>query len=465
MTSTETLPPKSEILTRWLPLLAFCAVLAHNFWYVNGNAINIPHQDDIYDFVQFVSVVENTGSTSERFKVLFSQYNDHRTSATRALVYGIYLVEGELNFHTLTLVANLGLWLILFLFYLTVRKEKYRWVYLLISSLLLLHLRYVEITLFSQGAFAYYYVCVYAFACILMLHRVSGPKFLLAAVFCTLSSLTLASGQIAWLLGFVTLSHQCLVNRRSLMWPMVWLLTAAVMLMLWHSGFTDVPHKITSDMLAKHDESIELSNSVGWGKSAIIDPDYMQTLTRYAAFFLVLLGSGLVYFSEFSAGVFGFIVLAALLFVTLKFSKHDDIRLALFCWFLVGFSAAVTVGRSLIAGPEYILSSRYTFISALLLCTLVLLLQVRFASKRPALLLLLIPAVMYWSYFNFYFEARSERYMQGRYLEFNRGRFPVILMPAGESEKIVNEAISAGIYNPPCRPLPKCENRHLPRGE
>ena len=458
MTSSPVLLAKSELFTRWLPLLAFCAVLANHFWYVNSHAINIPHQDDIYDFIEFVSLVENADNTSDAFSILFSQYNDHRTSATRALVLGIYLIEGELDFHTLTLAANLGLWLILLLFYLTVRKEKYRWVYLLISALLLLNLRTYEIVIFSQAAFAFYYVCFYAFACIFLLHRVTLPRFLLAAVFCTLSSLTLSSGQIVWLLGLASLVHQCLVSgHRSLMWPAIWLLVATVILTLWYGDFTQGVYMITSELIANNVDS----SPVTGGEvlfPAMVDPSITQILEQYATFFLVILGSAPIYFSTLGAGIAGLVILLVLLFVTLKFYKHDDIRLALYCWFLVAFAAAVTVGRALLTTPEYVLNQRYSFISALLVCTWVLLLQVRFALVRtPAVLLVLLLAVTYWSWSNFHFEPQFQNHMNQRHSTFNNGHFPVVLMPVGESDVIVNKAISEGIYNPPCRPFPECE--------
>ena len=464
MTSSKLLPA-SDFFVRWLPLAAFCAMIAYQLWFVNSYAINVPHQDDIYDFVQFVSVVENADSAGDVFKALFNQYNDHRTSASRLLVFGVYLAEGELNFHTLTLVADLGLLLILLLFYLTVRKEKYRWVYLLVSALLLLNFRAFEIILFSQGAFAYYYVCLYAFACIFTLHKVSGPKFLLAAIFCTLSSLTLASGQIVWLLGLVSLLHQCLVSeRRPLLYAAMWLLVATVMLLLWHVGFNEGSHEVISDPTVNIVEGPPITASPLLA-GAVVDPSIQQVLMRYAAFFLVLLGSAPVYFSAVVAGAVGLVILAVLVFVTLKFYKHNDMRLALYCWFLVAFAGAVTIGRSLLMLPDYILMSRYTFISALLVCSLALLLQVRFKLVRtPAVLLVLLLAVTYWGSINLHFESWVHRYMDGRYVNFNNGRFPVILRPAGESDGIVNKAISEGIYKPPCRPLPECPRPSL-RGE
>tara|TARA_R110002072_G_scaffold109763_1_gene237232 strand:+ start:1025 stop:2419 length:1395 start_codon:yes stop_codon:yes gene_type:complete len=448
----------SDFFVRWLPLAAFCAVIAHHLWFVNSYAINVPHQDDIYDFVQFVSVVENTDSAGDGFKALFNQYNDHRTSASRLLVFGVYLTEGELNFHTLTLVADLGLLLILLVFYLTVRKEKYRWVYLLVAALMLLNFRYFNIILFSQAAFAYYYVCLYAFACIFTLHKVSGPRFLLAAVFCTLSSLTLSSGHIVWLIGLVSLLHQYLVSgHRSLMWPAMWLLVATVILTLWYGDFTQGVYMITSELIANNvDSSPVTAGEVPF--RAMVDPSIAQILEQYATVFLVILGSAPIYFSTVGAGAAGLVILLVLLFVSLKSYKHDDIRLALYCWFLVAFAAAVTVGRALLGTPEYVLNQRYSFISALLVCTLVLLLQVRFSLVRtPAVLLVLLLAVTYWSWSNFRFEPQVQNHMNQRHSTFNNGHFPVVLMPVGESDVIVNKAISDGIYNPPCRPFPECE--------
>ena len=450
--------PTSDFFVRWLPLAALCAVIAHYFWFVNSHAINIPYEDDIYDSLQIVSMVENADSAGDAFKVLSNQYNDHRTSASRLVVFGVYLAEGELNFHTLTLVANLGLLLILLLFYLTVRKEKYRWVYLLVAALLLLNFRYFKIILFSQAAFAYYYVCLYAFACIFTLHKVSGPRFLLAAVFCTLSSLTLASGHIVWLLGLVSLLHQCLVSgHRSLMWPAMWLLVATVVLTLWYGDFTQGIYMITSELIADNVDSPPVTAG-DVPLRAIVDPSITQILEQYATFFLVILGSAPIYISTLGAGAAGLVILLVLLFVTLKSYKHDDIRLALYCWFLVAFAAAVTVGRALLTTPEYVLNQRYSFISALLVCTLVLLLQVRFSLVRtPAVLLVLLLAVTYWSWSNFHFEPLFQNHMNQRHSQFNNGHFPVVLMPVGESDRIVDKAISDGIYNPPCRPFPECE--------
>lgn len=137
----------------------------------------------------------------------FSQYLDHRTNASRTLVYVAYLIEGEMNFRTLTLLANLALPLILCLFYLCVRGEEYRWSMLLVSALLLLNLRTPALILHSQAGFAYYYV-------FFLRSPVCSPaqgdlaEVLARGRAVHARQLTFASGQIVWLMGLANLLHR-----------------------------------------------------------------------------------------------------------------------------------------------------------------------------------------------------------------------------------------------------------------
>ena len=437
----------SGLFVRWLPFLAFCTVIAHYFWFLNSHAINIPFQDDIYYFLQFVNLVETADSHSGAFEEWFRRYNDHRTNASRLLVYGAYLVEGEVNFHTLTLLANLALPLILLLFYCSVRREEYRWVYLLVSALLLLNLRSYYLVLWSQAAFAYYYVMFYAFACLFALHKVNLLKFMLAAVLCMLASFTYASGQLVWLLGLVSLLHQCLVTgRKPFIYPAMWLLVAITMLLLWHVGTSQPTGNISPDQA--HLMLPDL----------LIDPPLHQALARYTAWFLVMLGCAFIDFSSLGAGAVGFFMIAVLSFVTVRFYKHEDIRLLLCAWFVVATVAAVCLGRAMFGSSDYILGQRYNFFSVVLMSTLTLQLQVRFKVFRTsAVYLVVMLAGMYWVWTYHHFESRLQVIMNQRYGAFNSGRFPVWGSPEPETTAIVREAIAAGIYNPPCTPFPLCE--------
>jgi hypothetical protein len=443
---------RSSLSIRWLPFMAFCAVIAHYFWFVSSNAINVPHQDDVYDFLQFVQLIEAAEGAEDVFGEWFKQYNDHRTNASRIQVYVAYLVEGEVNFRTHTLLANLALPLILLLFYLAVRNEENRWLFLLVSALVLLHLRTFTVVLWGQPAFAYYYVYFYAFACLFALHKVSVPKFVLAAVLCSLASFTYAAGQIVWALGLASLLHQSLVVRKkSFLYPTMWVLVTVAMLMIWRVGF-----------IAGSLPEVTAANAVQIHKffpGVLIDPTPQQFLARYAAWFLVILGSAFTDSSMLGAGLAGIFMLTVLLFVSFRFYKSEDIRLVLCCWYSVAAAAAVTVGRAMLQTPDYILDSRYSFLSVMLLTTLALLVQVRFkVFKSSAVYILVVLAGTYsfWTYRHF--ERPLQDFMSKRYNAFNSDRYLVFGKPASESSAIVREAISTGMYNPPCRPFPECES-------
>jgi len=279
--------PMLGLFERWLPLLALIAVIGNHFWFVYIHAINIPYEDDIYDFLQFVNFVEAADGAKGAFSELFKQYIFHRTSASRIFVYAAYLTEGEVNFRTLTLLANLQLLMILLLFYFTVRGERYRWIWLLVSALLLLHLRAHEIVLFSQAAFAYYSVFFFAFGGLFALHKVTVPKFLLAAILCTFSAFSYASGQIVWLVGLASLLHQCFISgRRSLMYPVIWLLVTVAVLFLWKVGYTEYTPPFDVRQIPGN----------------LFDAPFHQVLQRYVAFFLIILGSAITECSTWGGG-------------------------------------------------------------------------------------------------------------------------------------------------------------------
>jgi hypothetical protein len=445
-------PVIRSIFVHWLPLLACCTIIIYHFWYVSSYAINVPHHDGIYDFLRFVNAAEDTRSVKDGFLEWFTQYNDHRTNASRLAVYTAYLIEGEVNFHTLTLLANLALPLILLLIYVAVRREEYRWIILLVSTFFLLNLRSFTLVLWSQAAFAYYYVFLYGFACLFVLHKVTWPKLLLAAFLCTLSTFSLGSGQLVWLLGLASLIHQWLVTkRRPPTYAAIWLAVAVIMLLVWRIDFfVAKPETIGGIPI---DQIHDLHPQILFGAPLNL------ILSRFATFFLVSLGSAFTTSSTVVAVSIGLALLSTLLFITFKSYKNDDIRLVLCCWFVVASAAAITYGRSIVVPPSYVLSSRYSFISVVLICMLAPLVQMRFALfKRTTvtiLVVLLAGSSYMWTYSHF--EGRLQKLLGQRHAAFNRQHFPVYGFHISEPNEIVRQAIAAGIYKPPCRPLPQCE--------
>ncbi len=447
----------SDLLIRWVPLLALGAVILYFFCFVDRYAINVPYHDGIYDLLRPVTLVEKADNVRDGFEELFKWHADHRTGATRLLVYVAYLVEGEINFHTLALLANMALPLILVLFYLMVRNETYRWVYLLVSGLLLLHIRCYMIVLWSQASFAYYYVFLYGFACIVLLHKVTPLRLGLAAVLCIFSTLTYAAGQLVWLLGLASLLHQYILTRsRPLSYAAVWLMLAIIATLVWR---IDMPESTYFYPGSEAPAGIR-----DLFPDYIVDMSVPLFLERYGTSLLVTLGSALTGDSMLLAGGAGLSMLLLLLYITLRSYKDDDVRLLLCCWFVVAAAAAVTIGRARVLAPDTILVSRYSFLSVILLSSLALLLQLRLKRFKSFVLpVIVVAAGIYWAWAFRIFAPPLQEILNQRYTEYNLDMYPVYFRGEGESvTAVLEDAVSMGMYKPPCKPLPDCEKS--PRG-
>ena len=86
-----------------------------------------------------------------------------------------------------------------------------------------------------------------------------------------------------------------------------------------------------------------------------------------------------------------------------------------------------------------------------------LLLQKKCALVKISMIYLLVPlAGIYWAWANHHFQKSLDDLMQWRYSQYNNDIYSVLGKPQGESNEIVERAISSGIYKPPCKPFPQC---------
>jgi hypothetical protein len=417
-----------KLLLALLPLLL---IVACYFGYLLQHAINVPLADDIHDVLLPLSQARDAGDFASAAAALYEKHTDHRTVASRLVYGGMLLVTGEINFRSLNIVANLALPLLLLGLYLMSAPSPRRLLWLLPAALALLQLRAYGITFWAMASFAYFYVFVYGFLAILLLQG-AGPARLLAAMLAAaLASFTLASGQMVWLVGLVSLAQQALLQkslpRHYLLW---WLLAAVAVLLLWRLGPGD---------------------RIGLGQLlqlALASPGH------YVLYTLTLLGS---VFSETSVAVAaggGAALLLALCACTLRRWREPDLRLELCGWLIVLSVMTMVLGRGF-ATVDYGLSSRYSFPSVLLLATTWILLANRLQLRHwgvlgPVILL----ALLFWGQsFHIYSQA-LQPYMAQRVQDFNRGRYKAWPYPAKQSNAIVARAIEQGIYSPPARPLP-----------
>ncbi|MEH6592413.1 MAG: hypothetical protein V7746_19260 [Halioglobus sp.] len=423
--------PQAVTLRHLLCLIPLLLVLGFYFAYLYQHAINVPLADDIYDILQPLEQASRAENIKSALQSLYQQHTDHRTIASR-LVYGAtYLTTGEVNFRTLNFLANLALPLLLLALYLMSSGTRHRLLVLLPAALFLLQLRAYGITFWAMASFAYFYVFVYGFFCLIFLHDPDRRRFFGALIVAMLASFTLASGQTIWLLGLASLAQQAMVRRslpRSyLLW---WSLAAIITLLLWRVG-----------------QDARIS-------PAILLENFFHAPGHYVLYTFTLLGSAVSASSVGAAAAAGGLMLGILVVSTMSRWREYDLRIELCCWFIVLSVATMVLGRGF-TSVDYALSSRYSFPSVLMLASIWMLLASRLRLGRLSVLLPVIALALLYNAYSFrVYSLALQPYMERRVEDFNRGRYRAWPFPWKESNQVVEASIELDIYSPPLRPLP-----------
>ena len=430
MQVTSQLPAVKQNLWPAALLVGLAAAAYGAFLY--RYALNIPLGDDIVDVLQVLSDIEEAQGIGDVFPRLFEQLNDHRTLSSRLIYLAIYQFYGEINFRGLVFLANLALPLLLWLLYLPLRRSGASVLVIVPAALLLFQLRAYGITLWSMAAFAYFYVYLYGFACLYCLHKVNGKRFSLAILFATLSTFSLASGQLIWLAGLASLLHQCLVLRKASPWYLpVWLLTTAVVLVAWRIG-------------------LETPNTAG----AVLE-HFFSTPLKHISYYLVLLGNVVSEQQLVAAGLTGALLLLLLVLSSVRHFRQEDLRLELCAWFIALSVMAMVLGRAYFTPLEYALSSRYSFPSILLLATVWVMLANRLSLQSVRMLVLAILLSSFYCINSYLIYSNAlQPYLESRVNRFNRGVYWRWMNPIQENNAVVARAVELEIWRPPARPHP-----------
>lgn len=425
-------------LLRLLPLILVSGLIALYMGFVFQHAINIPYEDDITDVLKFMSTVVVAPDWLDKAEIFITGYNDHRTGASRLIYYAAFLAQDEVSFRTLSVLANLGLPALLVVLAVYLRDYSYGWWILLAAALLMLQLRVHALVFFPMAAMAYFYVFLYGFVVLFCLHQVNRWRFMLAVLFAALGNFSLASGQLIWLLGLVSLLHQrYLFQRISMFYPLIWCALGAVVLLVFYQAPRQTP--VDFDFLAGN----------------MIDAPLSELIPHYIYFFFALLGSAVTADNVLLAGATGMLSLFVLAMLTCRNYREADVRLLLCWWYVVITVAAVSWGRAKVVPLDYALSSRYAFPSVMMLVTSCALLGVKLTARWPrAVYPLLILTLAYSALSYLVYSGPLEEKVNRRIMGYNRGFFLALGYTHKQSSGIVEEAKSLGIYNAPERPVP-----------
>jgi hypothetical protein len=397
-------------------------------WLLFVHALNIPYHDDIYDILRFIIRFTAADQPGLQYEALLERHNDHRTAASRIVFYAVYLVQGVVDFRVLSFVANLALPLSALLYWHTVTSSCNRPLALLLVVLLLCHPRYFGLMMWPMSAFAFYFVCLYSFAALYFLSKLSPLRFALALASALAATYTLSSGQLIWLIGIVALL--CSPGRVPPWYLLIWCLLGAGALWSFHHNFAN-PNPISSVL------------NFLWNSPL-----------HHARYVLVLLGSGFSFGNTLLAEWLGFLHVLALLFCIYRDRDGGISTLHLFGGFLVLAAVVVALGRAPYSNLDYALAPRYSFASVNLSCVLVLLTinRIGVLSRAQSLAALLFSASLCVASYLVYHPI-LDTHLERRIELYNKQRFPIFGQPRHLTNQVIGEAVAEGVYRPPPRPL------------
>ena len=421
-------PTSFSTLSNKIWFVASALVLVMYGWFLSVHALNMPYHDDIYDILRFILRVGEADQFGQRFDALMDRHNDHRTAASRLVFYAVYLVQQVVDFRVLSLVANLALPLMALLYWHSVSSPGNRPLALLLVLLLLCHPRYYGLMLWSMSAFAFYFVCLYSFASLHFLSKLSPTRFGLALASALAVTYSLSSGQLIWLLGIVALLWRPGPVPRGYL--LSWCLAAVFALWSFHANFAN-PNPLGTVL------------TLLW-----------KTPIHHARYVLVLLGGGFSFGNVLLAEWLGFVQLIALLLFVYRDRHRGLSTLHLFGGFLVLASVVLALGRAPYSNLDYAIVPRYSFASVNLSCVLLLLgINSRELLTRAQALVVVLMAggLCVGSYLVYHplLDTHLERRMQ----LYNKKLFPLYGQPRPLTDKVIESAVKQGIYRPPPRPV------------
>ena len=184
-----------------LPIFFFILML---FTY----AVNVPWMDDTDAFPDFLGRFLEAKNFDEKLWLMFKPNNEHRIVYAKLVNLLHYAITGTLNMRTLTILSNITLLGMLWIFLRVIKEQKLPTYYFLPIPLLLLHPQYYLTSIWTITGFQYQPVVFFGLLGVYLLSKNTLWTFLGAAFAAFFDSFTMSNGLFYWIVGMVILALQ-----------------------------------------------------------------------------------------------------------------------------------------------------------------------------------------------------------------------------------------------------------------
>lgn len=368
--------------------------------------VNFPQIDDFDSILNFLNQFLRAGSAWDHVALIFAQHNEHRLAVSNIIILLQYFVSHAVNFKTLALIGDLSFLPLTFIVYKSFKPKADKLLYFLPVIFLIFQMSAEQSIFWAMTALSNLPVYLFAFCTTYFLHKKTRVSFIAAITSTVLCVFSLANGMFILLVGLLLLILQ--KRKRSLFFWTVFSLTIVAGYFLNY-------------------------------KSAM-NFDVGQFLPYFFSFVgSVFSFAGATPVMSFLAGTLlfsGFIFL-----IKNRYWRQNPVICAnLLFLFVTAFANAVN--RSAF-GTSYALSSRYTIVSALILCFMYLsfLEIIKKNAARDLLFLFSVMAGFFICVFSYVVAYDTIAFRQNK-LQHREILYPDI----SRAKKILKEARGVGFY-------------------
>lgn len=314
-------------------------------------AQNVPAYDDYIDIIPFIIELEKKPSTLQTIQLIFEQYNQHIIAVNRIIYSAVYHLTGKVNFYTLTLIGNINLLIISFLYFLHA-PSKHRLILTSACCALLFQLSNYHAAMWPMASIANYSVISLAFLTVTFLQANFRGAFSLALLSAFFATFTLGSGQMILVAGFYMLAIKGARKESKVRKKLyIWLIFSTITIALFYGLF----------------DTSALSRS-----PPDTSPASPQGISRYIYSFFALVGAPLAFNNSLVAIIIGAALTSLFIYFYSKLKAQQEAICAL-AFFLLASICILTLSRSWVSIDVLVATERYRIVSITLIACIALL--------------------------------------------------------------------------------------------
>ena len=166
------------------------------FWMFFKYTVDIPVNDDYNAILDFINKYIESGTLSEKIRLIFSQHNEHRIVYDRLWTIICYKIFGQVNFNYLSLIGNLSLIGFFWIFYKKIKEINIELFFLIPISVLIFNLTFHENMTFAMATMSNLTGLLFSLLSLYFITKydISIKDFLFSTLFFSISIFTQGAG-------------------------------------------------------------------------------------------------------------------------------------------------------------------------------------------------------------------------------------------------------------------------------